>query len=217
MGKKPEDLLIWQYRGKPNARQTVGLLFGESREVWLSARAVGNILDIDTATGYALDLVGRHVGLSRILPAFIPKKTFGWRADPSAQGFSVGEFWRYGDSTLETTRLNDEDFRFFIRAKVLKNTQRPTIENILAAVSQLFGAGVSVIDNNDMTMNVVVPAQQMTAVRRYAMQHLDVLVRPVGVKYTYILPDNTHPFGWSNDNTTFGFSDGIFTRILVNG
>ena len=57
--------LIWQYRKKPRARATAKLLSDEVYKTFDDAIKVAEILNIDTASGYALDLVGRHVGVSR--------------------------------------------------------------------------------------------------------------------------------------------------------
>lgn len=214
MSNKPEDLLIWQYRHKPKARQTVGLFFKESREVWLSVQAVGEMLDIDTATGYALDLVGRHVGLSRTLRAFIPKEYFGWTGIEAALGFGAGIFYREGDPLKESSKLRDDDYRFLLRAKTLKNTQRPTLEGINASIRQLLGNNAFVVDNYDMTMNIVVSEMQLNSLRLYAVLNLDILVRPVGVWFKLIIISSEHPFGWANNNQSFGFNEGKFTRLI---
>ena len=206
--------MIWQYRGKPKARQTVGLFFRESREAWLAAQAVGEMLNIDTATGYALDLVGRHVGLSRTLRAFVPKEYFGWAGIGAALGFGAGTFYREGESLKESSRLDDDDYRFLLKARVLKNTQRPTLEGITTAVKQLLGKSASVIDGYDMTMNIVVPEMQLNSLRLYAVLNLDILVRPIGVWFRLIVISNEHPFGWSNDTQAFGFNEGKFTRLI---
>ncbi|BEO24287.1 hypothetical protein SMQC20_28710 [Serratia marcescens] len=216
MSDKPEDMLIWQYRGKPKARQTVGLLFGESKTAWQSAQAVGEMLNIDTATGYALDLVGRHVGLSRTLKTFVPKEYFGWVGVEAALGFGAGIFYRAGESLKNSSRLKDDDYRFLIKAKVLKNTQRPTMEGITASIKQLLGEGAFAIDSYDMTMNIIVPEKQLTTLRRYALLSLDILIRPIGARYKFIVIESEHPFGWAGDQQAFGFGDGKFTRIIYN-
>lgn len=216
MSDKPEDLLIWQYRGKRKARQTVGLLFGESKIAWQSAQAVGEMLNIDTATGYALDLVGRHVGLSRTLKTFVPKEYFGWVGIEAALGFGAGIFYRAGESLKNSSRLKDDDYRFLIKAKVLKNTQRPTMEGITASIKQLLGGGAFAVDNYDMTMNIIIPEKELNTLRLYAVFNLDILVRPVGVWFRIIIVSNDHPFGWADDALAFGFNDGKFTRIIYN-
>lgn len=216
MRESPEAALIWQYRGKPRARQTVGLLFSESRETWTSVITLASLLDIDKATGYGLDLIGRHVGLGRTLNAFIPKAYFGWQGADAAQGFGDGVFYRLGGALNDSTRLDDDDYRFLLRARVLKNTQRPTLAAISDAIRYLLGPQAVVIDNLDMSMNIVVPEKMLTPLRLYAVRHLDILVRPVGVRYQLIMIQGERPFGWARDPMAFGFNEGKFMRIVYD-
>lgn len=211
---KTENFLIWQYRGKPKARQTVGLLLSESKRVFQSAVALADILDIDKSSGYGLDLIGRHVGMGRTMKSFIPKDYFGWLGIDGALGFSNGLFYRYGDSLQKSVNLDDADYRFFIRAKIIKNFQHPTMEGITRSLQHLLGQQSFVIDNYDMTMNVVVPAEFLTPFRLHAILKLDILSRPIGVRYQFVVINSNHPFGWESDKHAFGFGDGQFTRII---
>lgn len=214
MSKQREDFLIWQYRGKPKARQTVGLLLSETKQAFESVIRLSATLDVDQATGYALDLVGKHVGINRIMKSFIPKEYFGWLGVEGALGFNTGIFYRYGDSLQDSSKLTDDDYRFFIKARIIKNYQSPDVANITASIRNLMGQQAFVIDNYDMTMNVVVPASYLTPFRLYAIKTLDILTRPVGVNYKYLVITDERPFGWAADPFSFGFNDGKFTRLM---
>ena len=48
----------------------------------------------------------------------------------------------------------------------------------------------------------------------HAIKNLDILVRPIGVNYKYLVITDSHPFGWANDPYSFGFNDGKFTRLM---
>ncbi|PVZ86697.1 DUF2612 domain-containing protein [Serratia sp. S1B] len=214
MSRKRADFLIWQYRRKPKARQTIGLLLYETQRLFESSIELANILNINISTRYALDLVGRHVGMGRVMKSFVPKTFFGWDAVDTAYGFNIGLFYRYKDSLTDSITLDDEDYRFFIKAKAAKNYQSPVIENITFAVRNLLGRASFVIDNYDMTMNIVTPSTELTPFRLYAIQHLDILVRPVGVSYQYLVITNAKPFGWLGNTNAFGFNVGKFTRLI---
>ncbi|HBN5913812.1 TPA: DUF2612 domain-containing protein [Morganella morganii] len=214
MNKQREDFLIWQYRGKPKARQTVGLLLSETKQAFESVIRLSVILNVDQATGYALDLVGKHVGINRIMKSFIPKEYFGWLGVEGAKGFGAGKFYRHGDALTESSRLGDEDYRFFIKAKIIKNYQSPDVASITYSVRNLLGNASYIIDNNDMTMNVVVPDTQLTPFRIYAIRQLDILVRPVGVNYRYLVITSERTFGWHGVKGAYGFNKGKFARLL---
>lgn len=217
MSKSREDFLIWQYRGKPKARQTVGLLLSETSRVFDSVMQLSTLLDVNTATGYALDLTGRHTGIGRVMKAFVPKDYFGWAETDATQGFNTGTFYRYGDSLSASLVLSDEDYRFFIKARIYKNYQSPDIKNITFSVRSLLGADSLVVDNCDMSMNIIIRSSALTQFRLHAILNLDILVRPVGVKYRYLVITDARPFGWLNDADSFGFNDGKFTRLINVG
>lgn len=214
MSKQREDFLIWQYRGKPKARQTVGLLLSETKKTFESVIDLSMILNIDQATGHALDLIGRHVGINRIMKSFIPKEYFGWSGVDGAKGFGLGIFYRHGDSLTESSKLNDDDYRFFIKAKIIKNYQSPDLASITHSVRNLLGETAYIIDNYDMTMNVIVPDTQLTPFRIYAIQKLDILVRPIGVNYKYLIITSDRTFGWHGIEGAYGFNKGKFARLL---
>lgn len=205
-------MLIWQYRGKPKANATVKTISNEVSRVYQSASDVGDILNIDKARGYALDLVGYHVGVNRSLASFIPRKFFGF-AKTGQLGFNEGKFYRYGESTGESTRLGDEDFRFMIKAKILKNYQFGTIEDITNSISFLFGRDARIIDNYDMTMTAIIPSTVMTPFKKYAIENLDILVRPVGVMYKYVIIEPAKYFGFYEDRYASGFDEGVFVEF----
>lgn len=205
-------MLIWQYRGKPKANATVKTISDEVANVYQSVVDVGDILNIDKARGYALDLVGYHVGVNRSLASFIPRKFFGF-AKTGQLGFNEGKFYRYGESTGESRLLGDEDFRFMIKAKILKNYQIGAIEDITNSISFLFGRDARIIDNYDMTMTVIIPSVVMTPFKKYAIENLDILVRPVGVMYKYVIIEPAKYFGFYEDRYASGFDEGVFVEF----
>lgn len=212
-----EKYLIWQYKDKPKAIQTIQAITSETKDTLQTILDAANILDIDNATGYALDLVGRHVGISRILSKAMAKEYFGFLDNESSLGFNVGEFYRNGDSLNASVKLNDDDYRFFIKAKILKNHQNGTLENIVDSVQMLCGKGSNVIDLQNMTMNIVVNSQSLNTITLYAIKSLDALVRPVGVKYTLLILLNDEPFGFYSDKASLGFGNGKFVRLQQIG
>lgn len=63
------DLLIIQYRNKPNARATIKL----GVDLYLADGLIfdlNNVLDIDTAVGQQLDLIGKILGVNRKINGF---------------------------------------------------------------------------------------------------------------------------------------------------
>lgn len=212
-----ENFIIWQYRTKPKALGTIKAIYKETDLTFQNTIQIADILNIDTATGYALDLVGRHVGVSRVLPTAIAKEYFGWLEDGSALSFGIGEFYRYGDALSASVVLNDNDYRFFIRARITKNYQTGTIENIVKSIQFVIGKHCNVIDAQDMSMNIIVNKDRLNPLTLYATSKMDILVRPAGVLYRYVILTNSQPFGFAHDNDSYGFNLGIFVRLQEIG
>lgn len=208
-----EKLLIWQYRTKPKALNSVRAIYKETDNTFKNSIEVADILSIDDATGYALDLVGRHVGVSRILPTVIAKEYFGWLEDNAALSFSIGEFYRHGDALHASVVLNDSDFRFFIKAQITKNYQTGDIANIVKSIKFVVGRHSNVIDSLNMTMNILVNGEPLNSLILYAISKMDILVRPVGVMYQYLVLVNNEPFGFAHDKQSYGFNVGKFVRL----
>ena len=212
-----ENFIIWQYRTKPKALGTIKAIYKETDLTFQNTIQIADILNIDTATGYALDLVGRHIGVSRVLPTAIAKEYFGWLEDDGALPFGVGEFYRYGDSLSASVVLNDNDYRFFIRARITKNYQTGTIENIVKSIQFVVGNHSNVIDIQNMTMNIIVNSDKLNSLTLYAISKMDILVRPIGVMYEYTVLVNDKPFGFAHDNGSYGFNIGKFVRLQEIG
>lgn len=212
-----EKFIIWQYRTKPKALGTIRAIYAETDNTFKNVVQLADILNIDDAKGYALDLVGRHVGVFRVLPTAIAKEYFGWLEDDTALSFNVGEFYRNGDALHASVVLNDNDYRFFIKARITKNYQTGEISNIVNSIKFVIGKHGNIIDTQNMTMNVLVNSDQLNSITLYAISKMDILVRPVGVMYQYIVLINNEPFGFSHDNASFGFKLGKFVRLQEIG
>lgn len=212
-----EKFLIWQYRTKPKALGTTRAINKETGNTFNNVIQIADVLSINDATGYALDLIGRHVGVSRVLPSAITKEYFGWLEDNTALSFDIGEFYRHGDALTASVVLNDSDYRFFIKTKITKNYQSGEISNIVKSIKFVIGKHGNIIDSQNMTMNVLVSSDQLNSLTLYAISKMDILARPVGVMYQYIVLINNEPFGFSHDNVSFGFNFGKFVRLQEIG
>lgn len=212
-----EKFIIWQYRTKPKALGTIRAIYAETDNTFKNVVQLADILNIDDAKGYALDLVGKHVGVSRVLPTAIAKEYFGWLEDDTALPFNVGEFYRNGDALHASVVLNDNDYRFFIKARITKNYQTGEISNIVNSIKFVIGKHGNIIDSQNMTMNVLVNSDQLSSLTFYAISEMDILARPVGAMYQYIVLINNEPFGFSHDNVSFGFNLGKFVRLQEIG
>lgn len=203
------ELLIQQYRDKPKARQTIALWCGELDAVIDSATKVLEQIDIDKAQGFSLDIIGRRVGVVRLLPAYVSKGFFGYVQTQDAKGWGKGKWFKKGDSTGESINLSDDDMRFLIKARILKNFQDGSLDYTTSAIKKLFSSDSYIVDNLDMTARLFIPMASLSELQVYLIKRLDILPRPMGVKYDFSNL-SLKGFGFDGFKYSNGFNDGSF-------
>lgn len=184
------DLLIWQYQGKPKALATIKAIEDEFAQSFVDLYRLQDVLNINTATGDQLDLVGKHVGQSRIVNGYTLRQFFGFKNAENALGFSKelsggGQWYRLRDPLADSVKLSDEDYRFLIKSRVIKNYQLGTVPDVIEACRFIFGDGCTVKDNLNMTSTVQVPRNKLTQFSKFAVQHLDIIPRQAGTKIIF--------------------------------
>ncbi|MBP6018807.1 MAG: DUF2612 domain-containing protein [Burkholderiaceae bacterium] len=214
-----DRLLIWQYKGKPRATATAKLLNDTFAETWKGFASLPLALSIDDAEGKNLDLVGKHVGQSRVLTGLAPRTLFAFDGAVSGQGFARGgqgggRWYRLGDPLTESVRLDDPDYRFLIKCRIAKNYMTGTIENLSGMLEFIFGPASAVYDLYDMDVSVLIQADAVTDFKRYAIQELDILPRPAGVGIKFYLAVPEVALGFYGAPNSAGFNNGVFARIL---
>ncbi|MEE3609712.1 DUF2612 domain-containing protein [Avibacterium paragallinarum] len=187
-------LLIWQYRHKPKALATIKLFEQEIAQGFVDLSRLPEVMDIETATGANLDLVGKHVGQPRVINGYQLRKFFGFRGSPLAMPFKRrwqggGQWYRKRDPLRDAVRLSDDDYRFLIKCRILRNYQTGTVANLIDACQFVFGVKCQVMDNYDMSVSIDIPRHKMTDFKKFAIEHLDILPRQVGVKFHYQLTE----------------------------
>lgn len=214
------DLLIKQYWQQPNARAEIELQAGTWARVFEWLDSFPDAFDLDLATGDRLDIIGRIVGLPRLVPFVLPKIAFGFDENPNARGFDdkfmalagSAPFLDKFEQPYTTLQLNDNDYRFFIRAKVSRNAGSgymvsDTEISIQDVINTTFDGAAYVVDKKDMSLALYVsPVYDLDRLR--AVQRLGLLPKPQGVRYDIIVqaaPGET--FGFSDNPNALGFAD----------
>ena len=203
------DLLIYQYIKKPKARATIDALMGEYDKLNENAIDLLEQWDIDKARGYSLDIIGKRVGVSRVLPSAVSKGYFGYLQTINAKPWGEGVWYRRGEATGDALTLNDTDYRFLIRAKIFKNFQNGTMDYILNALRAFLNADANIQDNLDMTATVFLPLESLNILQRYMIEQMDILPRPMGTMYAYINASGKE-FGFDGFYNSYGFNEGRF-------
>ena len=212
--------MIKQYWDKPNARAEIELQAGTWEPVRNILDQFGEEFDLDNATGHRLDIIGKIVGISRIVPLIVPKVAFGFDGYANARGFDDkfdvlsdrAPFRDKFERAYTDLTLNDNDYHFFIRAKIAVNNGSGLMvsdveASIQEAVSTLFERQAYVIDNMDMTLTLYVsPTYDLTKLS--AIVSLDLLPKPQGVRYDYaVMAEIGNTFGFSDNLSSLSWAD----------
>ena len=215
------DLLIKQYWEKPNAVGEIETQAATWEVVRDGINAFFDGFDLDLATGDRIDIMGKIVGMPRIIPFVIPKIAFGFADEnPNARRFdekftpiaTSAPFQNRFVPAYTSLELNDNDYRFFIRATAARNAGSAymvsdTEISVQDVINTLFGARAYVVDKQDMRLALYVsPVFELD--RLNAIRQLGLLPKPQGVRYDIIVlaaPGET--FGFSDNPNALGFAD----------
>lgn len=172
--------------------------------------------DLDVAVGVQLDTVGLWVGASRFIE--IPISGVYFAFDTAGLGLDQGAWYGPYDSVSGLTRLGDDDFRTYIRAKILDNKWDGTVPHAYQILNKaLPTAQIIIQDNQDMSMLVGTYGAAITNAVQYALlTHGYLDIKPVGVRIAYyISPSAAGPlFGFDVTNSVFaGFDAGSWATL----
>jgi hypothetical protein len=214
------NLLLKQYWQQDKAPAEIQLQAGTWQRTvdWLQSFL--REFDLDHATGDRLDIIGRIVGIDRIIPFVVPKIAFGFEENDNSRSFD-DKFNPLADRApfnekftrqYNSLQLDDNNYRFFIFAKIAKNTASPYLANndglsIQTAINTIFDGAAYALDNEDMTMTLYVsPSFNLDRLR--AIIKLDLLPKPHGVRWGYIVQ--------AGPGETFGFADNPNAQPFAN-
>lgn len=124
--------------------QTIAMETMELQEVY---KQLMQERSIETAIGKQLDILGNIVGQSRQLVNTGTIPFFGFQGATGANSYGDindrrlgGYFWDINQPRSGSTYLTDEQYRLFIKAKIIKNVTRATPEDVIKFVQFVFGA-----------------------------------------------------------------------------
>lgn len=146
------------------------------------------IWNVNTAQGYGLDVWGRIVGVSRLIPVQNNDRNLGFEEATTANADPFGQSAFYTGAALNNNfLLSDSAFRTLIFAKALSNISDGSIPSINQLLLNLFPhrGNCYVTDDGDMTMTYTFEFG-LTPVELAIVEVSGVLPKPVGVKATVV-------------------------------
>lgn len=183
------DTIISQYAQSPVLNATIGAINDWIDPASLIDDFIFNVWNLNTATGYGLDVWGRIVGVGRVLqiPSFGRYLGFNQQSSLEVDPFNTSPFYS-GEQVNANYILSDDGFRTLIRAKALSNICDGSIPAINSVLLRLFsGRGnVYVTNGRNMTMTYSFTFHP-TQVEIAIVTQSGVLPAPVGVSVALVL------------------------------
>lgn len=235
--EQARDRVTEQFKGKPVIDLYLQLLIEQQQDLEKVFKDLLQLRSIDTAFGEQLDVIGRIVGQPRELIgtnllsyfAFVGwdnAETFGDLDNGSVGGF----FFSLGTPLTGSTFLNDEQYRLFIKAKILKNTTLATPEQFLYFVSFVFGANVNnVLAESNAAFTIMVGKELNSFEKLLLLDYRSDQAgfeaafppKPVGVRVNFGQFDADNVFAFQGVPNAKGFGDrpsfSYNARITHNG
>lgn len=216
MATLPQDEIAWdkflsQHKNSPQAEGFARSFFMPMNAISSSLEQLTRALDLDSAQGARLDLIGSIVGASRYMPQGITLAYFGFVTQASGRGFGQARMYHDGEALAQSYTAGDEEYRILIKTKIALNNGHGTAKEIEDAARYAFraptasardaGPGhvelwIGRIPNINEGLGRVIP---------------DILPRAAGVRISLVFWNPELPFGFKNNNH-FGFGVGILAR-----
>jgi len=215
------DLIITQYSDKSKARSEIEIIIKNSYVLFAFLKLFKVEFDLDTATGDRLDILGRIVGITRIVEEGLAKSYFGWKNGISLSPRTFDQaplFNIFGSSPYTPTELSDSQMRFFIRAKAIKNSTVAYLSHdeksdLQFAIQYLFRSKAIMLDNYNMSMSIyiddIIPTGDIIL-----LLGQNLIPKPQGVRILLkkIQPANT--FGFASNPLSKTFGQGKFAQLI---
>jgi len=192
--------LVTQFRESTNLIEYIRALLVESNNL---EEVFCDLLEkrwIDTAEGAQLDVLGAIVGQTR---EFIDAELFdyfGFSVNPISQSFGtinnigVGGRFKYIDESTEGLRLlTDEEYRVFIRARIMRNSTSSTPENIISQIRFIFNSPLVLLIDGDTEYSVNI-GRRLGLNEKSILINTDVIAKTAGVRVNYVTEFNTGNF-----------------------
>lgn len=190
------QLMLMQYRTSPNFIAHISVYAAEIQEVYSCLQQCLRERYYGQARGAQLDVVGEIVGASRTLEGVVVAGNFGYLAAAEALGMGRDDDPSLGgplrsekDEVVEDIKLEDDLFRNWIDARIIKNVTNCNVEDTISFFRLLLGKPELLVEvknpapaTAEITLHTILDIYEAARVRSLA-EH----IKPAGV--TFIVQD----------------------------
>jgi hypothetical protein len=186
-------LITSEHNQKPNFMALAGVLAGALGDTTAATQGLVSAFSLNTAIGAQLDILGKWIGQSRVIPGILIPGFFGFSEVstglPDGLQLPFGEltdhskggiFFELGGTFAGTTTLTDPQYLTVLKARIARNQSNGTLSALEGALFFIFGAGCKVVDNGTLSLAITVTSP-ITPVDQALLTGLDILPRPAGV------------------------------------
>ena len=198
------------------------LLLGGKIELQEIFRELMQERSLDTATGAQLDIIGEIVGQPRELIDTALLTFFAFVGYPDAQSYGDlnnqslgGPYYDINNPLAGNTLLTDEQYRLFIKAKIIKNNTNATPDQFIEFMRFVFGVDLSLIvaeGNAEFTLMI---GAELTSFEKVLLTYTSYssgypsrfIPKPIGVRVNFgeFIPENA--FGFQGFPNVKGYGD----------
>lgn len=207
-------LITSQHRGKPNFTAVLNVLTAPLVAAQAVLAEFSSSYDLDSAVGSQLDAVGEWIGTTRRLRAPIDNVFFSW--DTAGKGWDEG-YWKGPFVPAEgVAEMDDSSYRAALRLRVAVNHwsgQNQSYRYLPVKLEGTNGNIITVVDNQDMSMRVVVLGIQPSLFFRLVVQQQELTPKPLGVRITGYEYRNTPVYGHDFSDTLYDGMDRGFYAV----
>lgn len=185
---------------------------------------------IDTAVGSQLDIIGEIVGQPRELIDTALLTYFAYLGYPEAESYGdlntpgIGGFYRgVNDPIAGNTTLNDEQYRLFIKAKIIKNSTNVTPPQFIEFMQFVFGIEASVVIAEGNAEFTIMLGRELSSFEKVLLHYVSYssgypsrfVPKPIGVRINFGEFDIDNYFGFQGSPGAKGY--GTLTTIAIEG
>lgn len=226
-----------QFKDKPVFDRYLQLLLGGKIEIQNVLKDLMQLRSIDTATGAQLDIIGEIVGQPRELIDTALIKYFAFQGYPDAQSYGDldnpslgGVYYSLGTPLAGNTLLTDEQYRLFIKAKILKNNTNVTPDQLLYFLKFVFGIEINSVVAEGNAEFTILLGKDLTAFERVLLTYVSYsndypsrfVPKPIGVQVNFGSFNATNFFGYQGAPNAKGYGDlndlssgGVYAQLLT--
>jgi hypothetical protein len=208
-------LITSEHNDKPNFMAMVAATVQGSVDLQNLQTEFASLFDVYTAVGDQLDKLGEWIGASRNIPVPLVGVYFTWGA--AGLGWGQGTWFSPFDNVGGLVQLPDDSYRILLLAVIASNQWDGTIPGAYTILNLLYtleGLRVLIQDNHDMSISIILLAQQVSAVALALLKSGFIALRPAGVNIAGYFKATTPVFGWGEESDVIqGWGQGNWIQV----